>query len=502
VNLDPPEVFSDRTRWARLIALAALLLFGFLAARPYFVAGDDGTFIALSRSIREGEYRAINVPGQPPQVQYPPLFPLILAPFATLPSGSVGVLQLWVAALSLIAVPAVGLVSLRRDPALGLLGALPFVVSPLFGEYSTSILTETPFVAVSYAVIARVWTLRNRGGSPDCTDMLVPLGLLAAWLMRTSGVALVVTVIPFLWLHGQRRTAVASLVVVLLGMSPWWAWQTMHESDYVRSHILQRDIYDATRGTLSPLQILTERIPYNLTRYVGRILPDVLLVPWFREVAPRTPYFPLKVIASLALAGILGAGMLRRVRRAGRLDVEDSYVLVSGAMFLVHPVFADRYLYAILPTLCGYLFEAAPSFARKRVAVAWSALLLVGCLASVIAPVDSREAAYVQAVEWLAEHANKDDVVLARRPVAVWYYAGCPSRGYGAEETADSFVAAARWIIRDEYNIGIHAARRDLDPILESDTARFAPVFVSDILPSVQVFSVRPELVRPATTGT
>jgi hypothetical protein len=482
--------------WRRLFALAALLLFGFLAARPYFVAGDDGTYIALARSIREGEYRAINIPEEPPQVQYPPLFPLLLAPFAHLPAGSVGVLRLWVALLSLGAVAAVGAAAIKRDPALGLLGALPFVVSPLFGEYSTSILTETPFVAIAYALLIRANALLEK--APETIDPLIPIGLLAAWLMRSSGVALVVTIVPWLWWKGRKKTAAASLAVVLLGMTPWWIWQTLQGSDYVRSHILQRDIYDPSGGVLSPLGILTERIPHNLTRYLGRVLPDVLLPPWLREIAPHTEYFPLKFALSLSMGGALAFGAIRRARNFG---VEDLYVAASCGMFLIHPVFADRYLYAILPSLCGYVLAAIPSGARKRAAVIWSALLLIGCIVSVNAPVAPQDAAYIQAIEWTAEHAEKNDVVFSRRPAAVWFYAGCLSKGYGPGMTAEGLASEGRWIIRDDYTIGVHGARLYLDPILNSDTARFAPVFVSDILPAVKVYAVRPEPDASSATG-
>lgn len=480
---------SEASSLKRLLVLAALVLFAFLAGRFYLVMGDDGTYIALARSLRAGMYRAINAPGAPPQTQYPPVFPLLLYPVANLPEGSVGVLRFWVACWSLLAVFPVARLARLRDPETGMLAALPFLVSSLFGEYSTSVMTESVFVMLAYAVLVRAMTATR-------FDPLVAAGLLLAWLMRSSGVALVAAGLLNMLLRRQYRAAAVTTAIVVIGMAPWWLWQAAHQSDYIRGHILMADIYDPSAGSLAPYELITRRAPYNLVRYVGRVLADVMMPPWFRSVAPHTPLFSIKVAASVLLGIMIAVGAVRKLRTRS-WSAEDLYVGISIAMFLVHTVFADRYLYAILPSLFGYALFAWPTIRlRKAAAIALGAVSIVGCVVAIAEPVAREDAAYVEAVEWIDEHAGPDDVVLARKPAAVWFYTGRPSTGYPAGPSDVWSDPRVRYVIRDDYTIGVHAARRYLDPLL-ADTATFTPVFASDILPEVKIYRIHHGAANP-----
>lgn len=442
-----------------LFVLAAVVLYSFLAARFYLVSGDDGTYIALARSLQAGEYRAINVPGDPVQTQYPPLFPLLLTPFANLP---VGVMRLWVAALSLLALFPIIRAAIIRDPKFGLAAALLFVLSPLYGEYSTSVLTETLFVGIAYAVLTRA----ARG----ILDPFLPIGLLAAWYLKSAALALVAAVIVNDLIARRWKSAFATTAIVGIGMAPWWWWQAAHGSDYVRSHILIADIYDLDSPALSFTGILTERIPHNLSRYVGRVVADVMTVPYFRSIAPWTPLFPLKIFASVFLSIIVVVGFFR-----SRMRIENIYCIFLAGLLLVHPVFADRYLYMMLPSLFGFFALAIPN---RKVLIGSAAFLLVGCILAIETPIPPQDAAYYQAVDWIKEHTPEDAVIAARKPAAVWYYTGRKSVGYPS--------AIADYVIRDDYVIGVHSARKYVDPVF----AGAESAFVSDILPDVKVYKV------------
>ncbi len=475
----------------RLLVLAALLLFAFLAGRFYLVTGDDATYLALARSIHEGRYASINVPGDPPQVQYPPLFPLLLYPIAALPPESVGTARLWVAAWSVLAVAAVALAARRRDPATGLVAALPFAVSPLFGEYGTSVLPEILFIGLCYAVLVRLGRSTDPGAPPGI-DPFIPLGLGAAWLLKSAALPLVLAALS--WLAWKRRAAAlaATVLVLAVGMAPWWLWQASHGSDYVRSHILQADIYDPSSGVLSPLEIFTRRVPHNAARYAGRIAADVLLPPFFRAIPPGGVLFPLKVGASLAIAAAVLGGALRRVRSGG-FGPEELFVVLSVGMYLVHPVYSDRYLFSIYPSLAGYLLHLFSSPVRRaRVAVAWSAILVAGSVLAVGAPVPREDVAYFKAVEWVGEHARANDLVLARKPAAVWFYTGRKAMSYPATTDTRAWPPGARFVIRDSYTIGVATAALHADPVL-SDGRFFRRVYVSDILPEVRIYEARRE---------
>src|SRR5262245_12487243 len=73
---------------ARRDALTALMLAGILVVSASLrvhtdVCGqchDDGIYVLTAKALAEGEgYRLTNLPGEPPQTKYPPLYPVLLA---------------------------------------------------------------------------------------------------------------------------------------------------------------------------------------------------------------------------------------------------------------------------------------------------------------------------------------------------------------------------------------------------------------------------------------
>lgn len=471
----------------RLLAFGAVVLFAFLAGHRAVVSGDDGTYLALARSLHEGAYRAINAPGAPVQVQYPPLFPLLLYPVAALPSSAFGAARLWMAAWAILAVVAVAAAAVRRDRALGVVAALPFVASPLFGLYGTSVLSEIVFILLAYAVLARLPRTPPGADGRTGLDPFLPLGLAAAWLTKSLGVALFAAVVVSLFARGRRREAWISALVVAAVMVPWWGWQAYHASDYVRGHILQRDIYDPSAGTLGLPQLLFERVPFNVSRYVGRILAETLLPPFAGALGHRGPELALKIALGLLLAVSVAAGFVRRWRDE-RWGAEELFVVFTSGLLAVHPVYADRYLFLIAPSLIGYLLLAVRDRGLgARLAFAWSGVLVLGCVLALTAPVPREELAYYEAVDWLKEHTPRSAVVLARKPTPVWYYADRVATGYPPSVDTRAW-RHADYVIRDDYTIGIHAARRYADPVL-SDPALFTLAWTSAILPSVRIYA-------------
>ncbi len=475
----------------RLLALASIVLFAFLAGQRYVVSGDDGTYIALARSISQGSYRAINVPGEPIQAQYPPLFPLLLVPVAHLPASALGAVRLWASAWSLLAVVAIAILARRRDPRIGILGALPVVVSPFFGIFGTAVLTEGLFLCLSYAVLCRLASTTDRAaiepGRASQLDLALPLGVAAAWLAKSLGVALAVAVVLHLVGRRRFRQALFTAGIILAAMSPWWAWQAAHSSDYVRGHILQRDIYDPAAGTLDLASLLVERVPLNASRYVGRILPELLLPPFVADLPnvgwPRA----LKALTGGFLGLVVLVGFWRRWRR-DRFGAEELFVVLMSSTFLLHPVYADRYLFLLLPSLVGYIFAAVSDpLLSRRLVVAWGALLVAGCALTLTARTAPEDLAYYEAVDWIKEHAPAESTILARKPTAVWYYTGRKAMGYSATTDLSAWHPGD-FVIRDEYTIGIHAARLYVDPVV-ADSTLFTLAWSSAILPSVRIYA-------------
>ena len=472
----------------KILLLTLFILFAFLAGKFYYISGDDGTYIAIARSMHLGEYAAINIPEELPQIQYPPLYPLLIYPFAELIPSNLGVIRLWNAILSLLAVVAITAIAIRRDPALGAVAALPFILNPLFGEYATSIMPEPLFVALCYAVVLRIAIADENANSR--IDLFIPAGILAAILLKPAALPLFLTAIFWFAIKKRWRQFAYTALIVILGMLPWLLWQSSHGSDYIRSHIFQRDIYDPSKGSISFFEIIYTRIPYNALRYIGRIFADVMLPPFFRSILPRSSLFIFKIAGSVGLFLLFIFGFYKKVRKKS-IEVEDIFLFFMGLQYLIHPVFADRYLFTLLPTLTGYtLLAISNSKHRAAAAIIWSAILLLGSIMSIETAIPKEEAAYIETIEWLKENSKEGDLVIARKPTAVWFYTNRKAKGYPASSNWLDWDTRARFIIRDAFVIGVPASRLYVDPVV-NDTSLFSPVFVSGILHEVKVYEKR-----------
>lgn len=461
-----------------------MVLLAFLT-KPYFISGDDGTYIALARSLRSGGYRAINLLSEQPQVQYPPLYPLILTPVASQPAGNIQVYRLWAAAWAFFALFAVAIAAHRRDPELGIVGAVPFVVSPLFGEFGTSVVSETVFVGLCYFVIARLdrFLEEKRPMAIRTIAFVIPLTL----LVKSAGVALAATVAICLMRKRKWKAAVICAAAAVVILAPWWSWQARNASDYMRSHILMKDIYDLQSEYLSIPALLMERPPHNAARYVGRIAVDAMLAPFLRGIAPWTALFPLKVALSTLLSLACLAGFARRCRARGA-GAEEIFVGLTTAMLLVHPVYADRYLYFILPSLYGYLlFSVGALVWRKRLAIILSSVLVLGSALSIETDLPREDLAYIECIEWLNDHGARNNVVLGRKPTAIWFYTGMKAEAYPPTTDYSRWPAHADFVIRDNYTVGVPIAEKFADVVL-ADTSRFTPVYRSRLDSKVMIY--------------
>src|SRR5688500_18494180 len=86
--MNAPAAQPELVRLERKDFLTALLLGGLFAvaagARIYVgtcgQCHDDAIYVISARALAEGDgYRLTNLPGDPPQTKYPPLYPAVLA---------------------------------------------------------------------------------------------------------------------------------------------------------------------------------------------------------------------------------------------------------------------------------------------------------------------------------------------------------------------------------------------------------------------------------------
>ncbi len=214
---------------------------------------DDGLLFISAKSLAAtGSYRIPSLVENPAQTKFPPLYPLYLSfiwrlnpafpdnlPLATCFSWMVLVLCL---ALSWMLFIRYGFPPARTALLVALLGLNPYMI--LFG---CSMFSEVFFTCLVLAVFLALSRARGQNG----TGMVLLAGLLAgcAYLSRTAGIALLVSVPAWMIWNKQRRHAALFVAAMLPEVVGWTLWTRAHASpssdqtliyytDYIRYQFL------------------------------------------------------------------------------------------------------------------------------------------------------------------------------------------------------------------------------------------------------------------------
>lgn len=341
----PAAVGPNAARWAGYAAAAVALAVGVLTLNHFLVGVfyDDGLYAGLAWALAHGlGYVHPNLPGAPSAVHYPPLFPMLLAPFfRVLPIAAAGLagkvasaacftvasgLVAWHAARTRLLgdaapvwlVGGVVVAATIAIPVLTLLGVL--FSEPLFALFLAGavIVADRPPVRWSPVLAA-----------------LAAGGLAAlALLTRSIGIAAAGGVLLFAWRARAPlpRLALTALPVFVAGAA-WGVWVLIHKRGIDPALAGDYGSYFETVGQagLGALGSSTT----DLARPFG-----VLTLGW---VPSRAAYLAFGIPA--LLVGIYGLALLTRRSAVGWTLV--FYLAILG----LWPFPPDRFLWAVLPWL-------------------------------------------------------------------------------------------------------------------------------------------------------
>jgi hypothetical protein len=266
--------------WPYLLLGAALLAVGVSAWQP-IPAGvwhDDGVYMLVSKSLAEGGgLRYTGVPGHPPAVKFPPLYPGVLA-VLWLVLGSIGPVTLVAELLNLAllalagtlfawALARAGVVSRTRAIVVA---ALAFVSADLW-RIALIPLSEALFVALAACALV-AWgpaldERRRWGWVP------LSLSLVALVLTRSAGVAFVVGFAVALLVHRRVRRATLVVAPAVLTMVVWGAWAA-HEASLIPPSL--RDLLGPYGGWLAAETIgapaaFVAGLPHQISGVLGEV---------------------------------------------------------------------------------------------------------------------------------------------------------------------------------------------------------------------------------------
>ncbi len=297
---------------------------------------DDGLYYVGAKSLAEGHgYRIANLPGEPAQTKYPPLYSWLLS----LDLRAAPVLG-WIAfplmiALAWLLFGRFGFGSIER----ALLAAF-LALSPTLVFFSVTLMPDLLFAALAALAVLAVM----RPGWRWALIAGAVAGL--AYLTKTAALPLVVAALLWLLLQGERRRAVWFLAASLPCVVAWQVWAArastsgpeawVYYVSYFGYHLRLFGISDA---------------PLMMWKNAGALLSGIGGLFIFNL---GDTYWGVQLARLIAIGSISGA-----VRMARRTGVSPFHWFAAGYTLLLlvwHFPPAERFLIPIMPLLVAGLY--------------------------------------------------------------------------------------------------------------------------------------------------
>jgi hypothetical protein len=244
---------ADRIPLAALMVLAFALWIPWMRG-PIDLRWDAGVYYILGSSLAQGKgYRLLNEPGDPQAVQYPPLLPLFIGAQQRLLGTSdpvvVGKWLRWLNQLMLMGCAALTYLLARQwlSRWLAFLAAMMFLLS-----LHTYFMGSLAFAEVPFALASLLFLLPRRASWPG--DIWSGTWAIVAYLLRTIGIALLVTWVAEAALRARWRAAIVRAVVAMLPVILWQGYVYRVEASPQYQHpayLYQRAPYQFNNVTYS-----------------------------------------------------------------------------------------------------------------------------------------------------------------------------------------------------------------------------------------------------------
>ena len=389
-------------RGADRIAVLILLLLATLSWLPRIkgpidLRWDAGVYYILGTSLAEGKgYRLLNEPGEIEATLYPPLLPAIVAvhqlALHTTDPVVVGrwLRGLFVALFGAFVVATYGLLRTGARVPFAFLGTLVCTLTFLPVWLSDRFYSDLPF---ALALLLFVRRPSDSVGSQAHAWAWLPA--IAAFLLRTIGIALLIAWVAEAVVRRRYRSALVRMVLALLPVAGWQLYvdRVQTSASYQQpAYPYQRadyNIYNVTYGQLFSLRdhlnpelghaTTVERarravsaVPSIVTGLGGAVSQPREQWEYAFERLSRIPivkYFARwrAITGTMALLGlVVVAGLLLQLKRREILIPVTVLVYVAGLCSMPHSYFGElpRYLWVLSPLLMVSAFHAIAALYR------------------------------------------------------------------------------------------------------------------------------------------
>lgn len=439
--MSAPSQPVHRLRTPRAVAaLAALAVFAVAAASitpdPIGIFVDDGIYTLVAKALAAGHgYRYDFLPGTPPAIHYPPVFPLLLAAVMKLTPAfpaNAAVLKF----INPVCFAVGTYVAVRLGTrTLGLpaaVAAAVVVVSALIAPMlmlTNVVMSEPLFFAMLAVAILVVEDAVATGG----WRRAVAAGVLCALvtLVRTVGGVVLPAAVLALWMGKRRRESVIAFVASLALLAPWQVFVWSASPGFPPE-------LGGMYGPYLEWLVRAYRADPSFAWRVGVLNTETLWRTFGFFFAPRLPA-AVQALASMAFLLFSAAGLMALRRRALSLAV---FLLLYAGVVLAWPYAPVRFLGAMWP-LAGLLCAAGAASvytwlgthrrAWQRPMLAAALLLGVGHAAYAARGLANGWAGSAQRaktallwpqVTWAAQHADAKDLIASDAHVIISLYTG------------------------------------------------------------------------------
>jgi 4-amino-4-deoxy-L-arabinose transferase-like glycosyltransferase len=484
-------------------ALGFLLLFavlvGYGLGNQLELMHDSGVYVALAYSLVSGEgYREIYEVGVPPHTKYPPVFPLLLAFVVYVFDVNFWAMRLLIAGLGVVALYAIYLFFRRLAGHKVALTVLVLTgVSPGIWFYSQSILSEIPYLLVSFVSLFCLEKYKDQQGHLFGNGLIAALTLGVTSLTRTIGVALLVGGVAYLALEGTRgerfcarRRAMKSALLAVIGGIPavlWFVrnWVVSNGTTpvaYLQEYGLKDYAY-ADSG-ITEWRDLYELIHHNL--YIYTITSAKIIFPYLA-------WIPEKSIIIIILLTIFLGFLICLIKKRTILEY---YIPPYICALLLFPASYSRYLIPLIPIVWYYfltfLERLIQRWTIKPAPVYWTVVtLLIGFSLTFSVQigilkndtndyhVDVKEMEYINILPWVQENTDASSVFMWSKPSLRYLIvkrkaASIPTTSDRERVLGRIQNAGVNYVVIDGFSDG---SQRYVKPVIDEHPEIFSPIY-------------------------
>lgn len=452
-----------------ILAASAALYAAMLTPDSFGYYHDDGLYVTTAKALATDQgYSIISLPGDPPQTKSPPFYPLLLSVIWSihphfpqnltvmmLASAVAALISSWLTwlyltkngyASSWLALTVVGLAAINWRTVI----------------LASGVFSETFYSALSVGALHLAEKHENRFKGKATT--MVALGLLLgfAFLARTTGVALLITLVCALLVRKVPPKAWLPFALGSLFVLVWAGWGLANRppgggvnAAYYESYYqtLMDVITEAqAQQNVSKLSVLLNIIAKNAYMFIVVSTPLVTLGLSYNWVAGFEGFSRILVVILVFITfALIVEGFLRH--RASGFRLLHIYIVLYLALHLLWPYGAyDRFLMPILPFLMLFFVTEVQALGRlawsevrsspavaRRLSAAFIGLVLVvlagiglyrhgpggiGTLRSFCKASANRAAEDAEAIRWINDHTDTSDILVCYRDPSYYLYTG------------------------------------------------------------------------------